>query len=59
MRPASKVLRCTLVGYSGLVVWRLSRGKCFILCDSCGQRALNGTMLAKVEAHSHLHSGRL
>ena len=30
-RPASKVLRWTLAGYSGLVVWRLSCGKYIIL----------------------------
>ena len=42
-RPASKVLRWTLAGYSGLVVWRLSRGKYIILCESRAQRALNGT----------------
>ena len=42
-RPASKVLRWTLAGYSGLVVGRLSRGKYIILCDSRAQRALNGT----------------
>ena len=34
MRPASKVLRWTLTGYSGLVVRRLSRGKYIILCES-------------------------
>ena len=33
-RPASKVLRWTLAGYSGLVVRRLSRGKYIILCES-------------------------
>ena len=42
-RPASKVLRCTLAGYSGLVVRRLSRGKYIILSESRAQRALNGT----------------
>ena len=31
-RPASKVLRWTLARYSGLVVWRLSRG--IIYCES-------------------------
>ena len=42
-RPALKVLRWTLAGYSGLVVRQFSRGKYIILCESHGQRALNGT----------------
>ena len=33
-RPASKVLRWTFAGYSGLVVRLLSRGKYIILCES-------------------------
>ena len=39
MRPASKVLRWIL----GAVVRRLTRGK-YILCESRGQRALNGSV---------------
>ena len=42
-RPASKFLRWTLAGYSGLVVRRLSCGKYIISCESRAQRALNGT----------------
>ena len=36
-RPAYKVLRWTLAGYSGLVVQRLSCGKYIILCESRAQ----------------------
>ena len=42
VRPASKVLRWILAGYSGLVVRRLSRSKYITLSESCTQRALNG-----------------
>ena len=42
-RPASKVLHWML----GAVVRRLSRGKYIILCESRGQRALNGSVLLR------------
>ena len=42
-RPVSKVLRWML----GAVVRRLSRGKYIILCESRGQRALNGSVLLR------------
>ena len=42
-RPASKVL-CWMLG---AVVRQLSRGKYIILCESRGQRALNGNMLLR------------
>ena len=45
-RPASKVLRWTLAGYSGLVVRRLPRGKYIILCESRAQRASNRASLS-------------
>ena len=43
MCPASKVLRWML----GAIVWRLFRGKYIILCESHGQRALNGSILLR------------
>ena len=42
-RPASKVPRWML----GAVVQWLSRGKYIILCESHGQRALNGSLLLR------------
>ena len=47
VRPASKVLRWML----GAVVRWLTRGKYIILCESRGQRALNGSVLLSMVAH--------
>ena len=46
MHPASKVLRWIL----GAVVRRLTRGK-YILCESRGQRALNGSVFLLVTGY--------